>query len=312
MSQLGAIEPQAVIRNFERISAIPRCSGNEKVISDFLVQFAKDLGYEVYQDNVWNVIIKKPATEGYEELDPIILQGHMDMVCEKNKSTEHDFSSDPIQLIVDGNILRASGTTLGADDGIAVAYCMAILEDKTLSHPPLEILITTQEETGLVGAMKLEGEKLTGKTLINIDGEEEGVLLVSCAGGVRTKLSLPLKTKKIKRADATLELTISGLRGGHSGADIQKGRANSNKLMGRILYNLKRKIKFNLYYLEGGAKTNAIPRECTSIVGLKTKEIDKAKQIINQSQHEIGLEYKKSDPDLRITITSIDSLPKDR
>jgi dipeptidase D len=224
MSKLEAIEPQAVIRNFEKISAIPRCSGSEKEISDFLVQFAKDLGYEAYQDKVWNVVIKKPASEGYENIDPVILQGHMDMVCEKNKATVHDFSKDPIQLVVDGNILRASGTTLGADDGIAVAYCMAILEDKNLPHPPLEILITTQEETGLVGAMKLEGEKLTGKTLINIDGEEEGVFLVSCAGGVRTKLILPLKKKKSKTDEITMELSITGLRGGHSGADIHKGR----------------------------------------------------------------------------------------
>src|SRR6056297_208103 len=208
MSQFENIEPQSVIRNFEKISAIPRCSGSEKTISDFLVKFGQDLGYEAYQDKVWNVIIKKPASEGYESLAPVILQGHMDMVCEKNKATKHDFSKDPIKLVVDGNILSAEGTTLGADDGIAVAYCMAILEDKSLSHPPLEILITTQEETGLVGAMELEGEKLAGRTLINIDGEEEGVLIVSCAGGVRTKFTLPLKKKKPKSDEVTIELSI--------------------------------------------------------------------------------------------------------
>jgi dipeptidase D len=310
MSKLEAIEPQAVIRNFEKISAIPRCSGSEKEISDFLVQFAKDLGYEAYQDKVWNVVIKKPASEGYENIDPVILQGHMDMVCEKNKATVHDFSKDPIQLVVDGNILRASGTTLGADDGIAVAYCMAILEDKNLPHPPLEILITTQEETGLVGAMKLEGEKLTGKTLINIDGEEEGVFLVSCAGGVRTKLILPLKKKKSKTDEITMELSITGLRGGHSGADIHKGRGNANKLMGRLLYELKRTVKFNLYALEGGAKMNAIPRECSAILGFKKANIEKAKELIESLEKNITAEFKKTDPDFKILFDELNELPK--
>ena len=312
MSPFENIEPQSVIRNFEKISAIPRCSGSEKTISDFLVKFGQDLGYEAYQDKVWNVIIKKPASEGYESLAPVILQGHMDMVCEKNKATEHDFSRDPIKLVVDGNILSAEGTTLGADDGIAVAYCMAILEDKSLSHPPLEILITTQEETGLVGAMELEGEKLAGRTLINIDGEEEGVLIVSCAGGIRTKLTLPLKKKKNKKEEVTMELSVTGLRGGHSGADIHKGRANSNKLMGRVLYNIKREMKYNLYSLEGGAKTNAIPRECTAIIGLKADEVDKVKKIISESQQDIAMEYKKTDPDISISINPIDNLPEDR
>ncbi|MFP4461776.1 MAG: aminoacyl-histidine dipeptidase [Thermotogota bacterium] len=312
MSQFETVESQRVIRNFEKISAIPRCSGNEKAISDFLVQFAKDLGYEVYQDTVWNVIIKKPASAGYEDIDPVILQGHMDMVCEKNKATEHDFSTDPIRLKVDGNILHAEGTTLGADDGIAVAYCMALLEDKSLCHPPLEILITTQEETGLVGAMKLQGEKLSGKTLINIDGEEEGVFLVSCAGGIRTKLGLPLKKKKSKVDEISLELTITGLRGGHSGADIHKGRGNANKLMGRILFDLKRKVAYNLYALEGGAKMNAIPRECTAIVGIKKKNLEKAKALIQKAEKKIGIEYKKTDPDFKIQLTTVEKLPKNR
>ncbi len=313
MTELGAIEPQAVIRNFEKISAIPRCSGNEKAISDFLVQFAKDLGYEAFQDKVWNVIIKKAASEGYEDLDPVIIQGHMDMVCEKNKATKHDFSTDPLKLVVEGNILRAKGTTLGADDGIAVAYCMAILEDKTLSHPPLEILITTQEETGLVGAMKLKGEKLTGNTLINLDGEEEGVFIVSCAGGIRTKLSLPLKKKKNKKKDEiTMELSITGLRGGHSGADIHKGRGNANKLMGRLLYNLKRKVKFNLYALEGGAKMNAIPRECTAIIGFEESILEKVKEQIEKIEKTIRIEFTKTDPDFKILFTPVNQLPEEK
>ncbi len=312
MSQLEMIEPQAVIRNFQKLCAIPHCSGSEKEISDFLVKFAEDLGYEVYQDKVWNVIIKKPASDGYEGLSPVILQGHMDMVCEKNKATEHDFSKDPLKLVVEGNILRASGTTLGADDGIAVAYCMAILEDKSLSHPPLEIIITTQEETGMGGAMELQSEKITGKTLINIDGEQEGVFLVSCSGGIRSTLTLHLKKKAAKKEETLMELSITGLRGGHSGAEIHKGRGNANKLMGRVLYDLSRKMKFNLYSLEGGAKTNAIPRECLVVIGFDSQESATLEKRIKKIESTIAQEYGKTDPDFKIVLTAIKHLAKDR
>ena len=312
MMQFENLEPKAVIRNFEKISAIPRCSGSEKQISDFLVEFAQNLGYEVYQDKIYNVIIKKPASQGYEDIAPVILQGHMDMVCEKNKGTEHDFTKDPLKLKVDGNILSAQGTTLGADDGIAVAYCMAILEDKTLEHPPLEILITTQEETGLVGAKELEGDKLSGRILINIDGEEEGVFLVSCAGGLRTNIILPLKKKAEKKDEEKYELCVSGLSGGHSGADIHKGRGNANKLMGRILYNIKRATKFSLYSLEGGAKTNAIPRECTAIIGIKAKRLSSVEAIVKESEQMIAQELQKTDPQFKLSMKKCSSLPEEK
>lgn len=312
MLKFENLEPKAVIRNFEKISAIPRCSGSEKKISDFLVDFANNLGYEVYQDKIWNVIIKKPASKGYEDIEPVILQGHMDMVCEKNKGTEHDFSKDPLNLKVDGNILSAQGTTLGADDGIAVAYCMSILEDKTLEHPPLEILITTQEETGLVGAKELEGDKLSGRILINIDAEEEGVFLVSCAGGLRTDLILPLKKKSAKEDEEKYELCVSGLRGGHSGADIHKGRGNANKLMGRVLYNIKRAAKFSLYSLEGGAKTNAIPRECTAVIGIKDKRLSSVEDIVKESEQVIAQELQKTDPQFQLSLNKCSSLPKEK
>ncbi len=312
MLNYGEVKNEAVFRNFEKISMIPRGSGNEKEISDFLVKFGQDLGYETYQDEVLNVIIRKPASEGYEHLDTVILQGHMDMVCEKNKGTEHDFLKDPIKLKVEGNILSAEGTTLGADDGIAVAYCMSILEDKTLKHPPLEIFITVEEETGLVGAMKVDGSRFEGKKLINIDGEEEGIFYVSCAGGVRTKITLPLEKKKESVEEAIFELSVAGLAGGHSGADIHKGRGNANKLMGRILYEIKSAFGLNLYAVEGGAKMNAIPRECTAVIGVKTKKAEALKLFLDSVMKTIHSEYRKTDPDFRISLSQLDKLPKDR
>ncbi|HOO33697.1 MAG TPA: aminoacyl-histidine dipeptidase [Thermotogota bacterium] len=312
MLNYGDVKHEAVFRNFEKISMIPRGSGNEKEISDFLLKFGRDLGYEACQDEVLNVIIKKPASADYEHLDPVILQGHMDMVCEKNKGTEHDFLKDPLKLKIEGNILSAEGTTLGGDDGIAVAYCMSILEDKTLKHPPLEIFITTEEETGLVGAMKVDGSRFEGKRLINIDGEEEGIFLVSCAGGVRTKITLPLEKKKEMAEETIFELSVAGLRGGHSGADIHKGRGNANKLMGRILYEIKSTLGFNLYSIEGGAKMNAIPRECTAIIGVDPERVEALKRLLDSIMQTIYSEYKKTDPDFRISLSEIDKLPKDR
>jgi dipeptidase D len=312
MLNYGNVKYEAVFRNFEKISMIPRGSGNEKEISDFLVTFATDLGYEVIQDDALNVIIKKPASVGYEDFEPVILQGHMDMVCEKNKGTEHDFLKDPLKLKIEDNILSAEGTTLGGDDGIAVAYCMSILEDKTLKHPPLEMFITTEEETGMGGAMKVDGSVFKGKTLINIDAEEEGMFFVSCAGGVRTKITLPLEKKREKVDETIFELSVAGLRGGHSGAEIHLGRGNANKIMGRILYEMKSAFGLNLYSVEGGAKMNAIPRECTAIISVKDKNIEALKHLLDTIMKTIHAEYKKTDPDFRLSLSEIEKLPKDR
>ena len=190
---LEGLEPQSVLNYFEQISQIPRGSGNEQAISDFLCNFAKELNLEYIQDDALNVIIKKKATEGYENCPGVILQGHMDMVCEKNKSSNHDFLKDPIQLRVDGDMIYATDTTLGADDGIAVAYAMAILASDNIKHPALEVLITSDEEAGMTGAINLDPSHLNGKYMINIDSEEEGYILVGCAGGNRNCISLPLE-----------------------------------------------------------------------------------------------------------------------
>jgi len=302
MSVLENLEPQPVLKHFEAISSIPRCSGNEQAISDYLVEFAKENGLKVYQDEVLNVYIRKNASPGYENMSPVILQGHMDMVCEKNGAVIHDFSKDPLKLKVEEDYLTAEGTTLGADDGIAVAYCMAILESDDIQHPPLEVIITTQEETGLVGASKVDGSKFGGKTLINIDGEKEGVFLVSCAGGTRTKLFLPLNKKKQQKKRKRYSLEIGGLKGGHSGADIDLGRLNANCLMGRLLNDLKKEIKYYLYSVEGGSKMNAIPRESAAKIGIKTNRTKSLEKFVERWEEKIGQEYGDVEPDFHLQL----------
>ncbi len=243
---LNNLEPRAVFKYFEQISRIPRGSGNEKRISDYLVSFAKNHNLKVIQDDALNVIIKKNGTSGYENSPTVILQGHMDMVCEKDKEVEHDFEKDPLELRVDGDFIRAAGTTLGADNGIAIAYCLAILESEDIPHPPLEVVFTTEEETGMGGASALNPSNLKGKILINIDSEEEGKLLVSCAGGVRTRIILPIVKIQVDEKLNTYRIKIKGLKGGHSGMEIDKGRGNANKLMGRVLKDIHKTIKFYL------------------------------------------------------------------
>ena len=200
------------IKFFKEMNEIPRGSGNEKGVSDWLVKFAKDRNLEVIQDESLNVIIKKPATSGYENAPTVILQGHMDMVCEKNQGTKHDFEKDPIEFIIDGDFIKANGTTLGADNGIAVAYALAILDSKEVAHPAIEVLITTEEETGMGGATNLHPEHLNGRILINIDSEEEGVLLVSCSGGVRVKFSVPTSYENVAENYSSLAIKIRGLK----------------------------------------------------------------------------------------------------
>ena len=223
MAVLDNLQPKLVFKYFEEISQIPRGSGNEKGISDYLLNFGKSLGLESIQDEALNIIIKKSATKGYENAPTVILQGHMDMVCEKNKGTNHDFEKDPLKLRIVDDYIYATDTTLGADNGIAVAYAMAILASDDVMHPSLEVLITTDEETGMSGAMAVSPEHIHGKILINLDNEEEGYLLVSCAGGIRTKGKLPVIREERTNGKA-MQIKISGLKGGHSGMDIIKER----------------------------------------------------------------------------------------
>ncbi|SHJ61534.1 aminoacyl-histidine dipeptidase [Tepidibacter formicigenes] len=299
---LANLKPQAVFKYFEEMSQIPRGSGNEKAISDYLVSFAKNHNLDVIQDEALNVIIKKPGTKGYENAPTVILQGHMDMVCEKNKETIHDFKKDSIKLRIEDDFIYATDTTLGADNGIAVAYALAILESNDIPHPPIEVLITTEEETGMGGAMALDGSNLSGKYLINLDSEEEGYLLVSCAGGVRTRQILNIDWEEAKKDLSSYLITIKGLKGGHSGMDIIKQRGNSNKLMGRVLSELSNSFEYFIANINGGAKMNAIPRECETLILTDSQNFSKLKEKIEEFNNIFKNELKTSDPDVLVTV----------
>lgn len=301
MNILQNLEPKSVFKYFEEISQIPRGSGNEKAISDYLVNVAKKLNLEVIQDEALNVIIKKPGTKGYENSGTVILQGHMDMVCEKNKGTDHDFQKDPLKLRVVDDMVYATDTTLGADNGIAVAYALAILESTDIPHPSIEVLITTDEETGMSGAMAISKEHINGKILLNLDNEEEGHLLVSCAGGIRSKHTLNVTLEDAGDYNNFLHIAVRGLKGGHSGMEINKERGNSNKIMGRILKSLLA-VDYKLVSVNGGSKNNAIPREADAIIGLKSEDVAKAKELINSWNKVLLNELKTQDPGVNITI----------
>ena len=258
--KITGYEPAKLFHYFEEISAIPRESGNEKQISDYLVTFAKDHGLWVYQDDVHNVIIKKAASAGAEDKPAVMLQGHIDMVCDKLGSVEHDFTKDGIDLVVTDGVLTANGTTLGADNGIAVALMLTVLDDDSLAHPALECVFTTDEESGLVGAETLDKSQIDARTMINLDSEEEGVATVSCAGGVVVTYTRPITREH--KSGSVLTLEISGLLGGHSGADIHLERGNGNLIMARIVERLMIAGEPALVSFNGGTKDNAINREC--------------------------------------------------
>ena len=258
---LAGLAPERVFHYFEAISAIPRGSGNTAAVSDFCRGFAEAHGLEVRQDSWHNILIKKPASPGYEAHPAVILQGHLDMVCEKDPDCAHDFLKDGLALFTEGDWIGARGTTLGGDDGIAVAMGLAILEDQTLSHPPLEVLFTTDEETGMYGAAGLDPAWITGRTLLNLDSEAEGILTVSCAGGARCELTLPLEGRRFQ--GRMKKVTVTGLQGGHSGAEINKGRLNANVVMANFLMTLP---SFRLASIAGGLKDNAIPRASEAVI----------------------------------------------
>ena len=256
-------EPKKLFEYFEEICAIPHGSGNEAAIAQYLVDFAKARGLECHRDAVNNVFIKAPATQGLEDRPAILLQGHTDMVCEKNNDTEHDFTKDGLKLFVEDGWLGAKGTTLGGDDGIAVAMMMAIL-DGQIPHPAVECLFTVEEEVGLLGAESFDYSLVSAQRMINMDSEDEACVTAGCAGGLRTDLAIPVGYTEAK--GTALKISIGGLAGGHSGADVHRGRANANKLMGRMLLALSKEFDFALCSIEGGSKDNAIPRECVAVI----------------------------------------------
>ena len=251
---------------FEEISKIPRASRNEKAIADYIVSFAKSKGLFAYRDDVNNVLVVKNATQGRENDEPIMLQAHTDMVAEKNNGTLHDFETEPIELIQDGNVLRANGTTLGADDGFGVAIMLSVLESGEISHPTIECLFTSSEEVGLEGASAFDYSKIKSRRMINLDSAEENTVIIGCCGGIRTELTIPVLFEK--GSFSGYRISIGGLCGGHSGEDINRGRLNAHIVMGKLLSKLYEENKFRISYIAGGDKDNAIPRECECVVAL--------------------------------------------
>jgi dipeptidase D len=306
---LKDLQPVDVFKYFEKLSQIPRGSGNEKEVSDYLVSFAKENNLEYVQDSALNVVIRKNASKGYENSPAVVLQGHMDMVNEKNSDVEHDFTKDPLKLRIIDDRVYATGTTLGADNGIAVAMGLAILASNEYKHPAIELLVTTSEETGMDGAMALDPKNITGRTIINIDSEEEGTILVSCAGGVTSKVSIPVKLESVNDNLVPYSIKIRGLKGGHSGMEIDKERGNSNKLMGRVLMSILSETDIRLSSLNGGSKHNAIPRETETIILVKTEDSALVQKKISQCEEIFKNELRTADPDIRIDFEFLQNSP---
>lgn len=296
MAVLGALEPTRVFHYFEEICKIPHGSGNVKAISDYLKSFAEEHNLYVKQDEAYNIFIVKEASAGYENAPTVMLQGHMDMVCEKTAESTIDFSKDGLELAIDGDWIYAKNTTLGGDDGIAVAYALALLEGN-YAHPRLEVLITVDEEIGMLGATAVDLSQSQAKYLLNADSEEEGILTVGCAGGVAGHCDMELSSREIEGLH--IELSVEGLTGGHSGVEIQKERGNANILMGRLLYSLSQHLGYGLESVEGGTKDNAIPRASKAIIWLEEENEAVLKEVIEDFEEEVKNELRVSDPDFK-------------
>lgn len=304
MAVLENLEPKAVFGYFEDICKIPHGSGNMEQISQYCVDFAKAHGLEYIQDEMKNVILIKEASKGYESVEPIILQGHLDMVCEKAPEKELDFLTQGLDLRTDGEKIWADGTTLGGDDGIAVAYALAILADDRLEHPRLEVVFTVDEETGLYGAEAIDLSMLKGKKLINMDSEEEGYLLTSCAGGLTQNCQFPLEWETAE--GTACRVRIQGLKGGHSGAEINQGRGNSNQLLGRFLLKAADSLEFQIAAMSGGLKDNAIPRFTEAVLILKPENLLKLELLAENEQKVWRRELHASDPKVQIEIEKLE------
>ena len=302
--KLAGLKPENVFYWFEMLCEIPHGSGNTKKISDFLATFAEERGLKYIQDNLNNVIIFKGATPGYEGKAPVILQGHMDMVCEKDADCTIDMAAEGLDIAHDGEYVFAKGTTLGGDDGIAVAYALALLDAEDISHPALEVVITVDEETGMYGAAGIDLSMLQGRTLLNVDSEEEGVFTVSCAGGARATITLPLERRAVY--GPCVRLTVEGLQGGHSGVEIHKNRANANKVMGEFLSRVQALMPLCITKLTGGAKDNAIPRSCQVTLVALGMYIERINDVAEQLQKEIREQY--DEPDAVVRGDDVDAL----
>ena len=306
MSTILSLAPQNVWKHFYSLTQVPRPSGHLKKIQEFLLNFGKSIGVETFQDEAGNIIYRKPATPGMENRKKVILQSHMDMVPQKNNDTVHDFENDPIQTYIDGDWVKAKGTTLGADNGMGVAAIMAVLEDNTLKHGPLEALITADEETGMFGAFGLKPGTVDGDILLNLDSEEEGELYIGCAGGEDLTATLEYKEVETDPDDIALKVTLKGLRGGHSGLEINEGRANANKLMARFMNQVIAYDEACLVSWQGGNMRNAIPREACAVLVFNPEDTEGLEDYIKEYEAQINAEYAPIESGITLTVESVE------
>jgi dipeptidase D len=305
MKSIRDIQPKALWTYFDEICQIPRPSGKEERIINYLIEFAKKHKLETKKDHAGNVLIKKAAHHNCENKKLVCLQSHVDMVCEKNSSTNHNFDSDPIQTMIDGNWVKADGTTLGADNGIGIAAQLAILENKEIKHGPIECLFTVDEEMGLKGAFNIQSQFFDSKILINLDSEDEGELFIGSAGGINTIARIKVNTKKMPKGYVSFKIVVTGLVGGHSGDDIDKGRGNSIKILNRFLWTAPKKLKIKIIKFEGGNLPNAIPREAYVIISIPKNNEQILKEHLNQYVIAIKNELMITEPNLKIYLTSV-------
>jgi len=294
-SVIKGLQPELVWNHFYEISQIPRESGNEEAVGQYIISVADRNNLKYKKDDLGNIIVTCPASPGMEDRPSVVLQGHTDMVCEKNNDTVHDFDKDPIKLIVDGEWMKADGTTLGADNGIGVCCALALMDDKTTDHPPLEMLFTVDEETGLTGAVDLAADFVQSRLLLNLDSEEEGAFYIGCAGGQHTILRLPITWQDSSPQYKTIKISIGGLKGGHSGLNIHEGLGNSTKLLSRFLYELGQQVDFQLSAINGGSKHNAIPRESEAIISCAAKDEQKVMSAVSEMDKAFKNELQFSD-----------------
>lgn len=301
------LEPALIWKYFHEITQVPRPSKKEEKIIAYLLDFAAKHNLPVKKDEAGNVLITKEATKGYEQLPTVILQGHIDMVCEKNNGTEHDFDNDPIETYVDGDWLKAKGTTLGADNGLGVAASLAILASDDIAHGKLECLFTVDEETGLTGAYALGKDFLTGDILMNLDTEEEGELYIGCAGGKGTTATFTYTSESVPAGYFWAKIEVKGLNGGHSGSEINKGLGNANKILNRFLWSLSRKVDMYLATIDGGNLHNAIAREASAVIGIPVKDKDPVVAMLNTFIADVQDELNVVDPNVQMVISTADA-----
>ena len=300
--KLQGLEPESVFRYFEEICAIPHGSRNTKAISDYLVSFAKAHGLRYRQDESNNVIIFKDGTAGYEDSAPVMLQGHMDMVCEKDVDCDIDFERDGLRLVLEDGVISADGTTLGGDDGIAVAFALAILDADDIPHPPIECVFTVDEEIGMLGAAAIDCSPLKSRIMLNLDSEDEGYLLVSCAGGACATCHIPVEYENAEDDHSVVKIIVEGLTGGHSGVEIIKQRANADKQLARLLYNIGRDVPYRLISIKGGLKDNAIPNKAEAYVGIDPEDVDNFVKSAEKNEKILRHEFGNTDPELVVKV----------